>query len=382
MKVVVATGNKGKIREIKEILGDSVEVLSAKEAGCVSDPEENGSTFLENAFIKADALFQELIQKAEYAENPQLQKELVVLADDSGLCVEALNGGPGVHTARYAGEDATDAQKMDKLLVALRELGLADVPEKRSAKFVCAAVAVCGDGRRLFRIGEVAGRIAEAPIGDGGFGYDPVFFHEGYGKGFGQLSQEEKNAVSHRGQAFRALAEVLLADRAPMCNLNIVLVEPEIPQNTGNIVRTCAATGAKLHLVRPLGFSVEDKYLKRAGLDYWSEAEIHYYDSFEEVKQRHPEGHFYYASTKAVNTYADVAYPENTFIVFGKETKGLPEQLLFENKADCIRIPMRQSIRSLNLANSVNIILYEVYRQYDFAGLCEEGQLTQFEWEE
>lgn len=382
MKVVVATGNKGKIREIKEILGDSVEVLSAKEAGCVSDPEENGITFLENAFIKADALFQELIQKAEYAENPQLQKELVVLADDSGLCVEALNGGPGVHTARYAGEGATDAQKMDKLLAALRELGLAGVPERRKAKFVCAAVAVCGDGRRLFRLGEVEGRIAEAPMGEEGFGYDPIFFHEGYGKGFGQLSQEEKNAVSHRGQAFRALAEVLLADRAPMCNLNIVLVEPEIPQNTGNIVRTCAATGAKLHLVRPLGFSVEDKYLKRAGLDYWSEAKIHYYDSFAEVKQRHPEGHFYYASTKAVNTYADVAYPENTFIVFGKETKGLPEQLLFENKADCIRIPMRQSIRSLNLANSVNIILYEVYRQYDFAGLCEEGQLTQFQWEE
>lgn len=382
MRVVVATGNKGKIREIKEILGENIEVLSTKDAGCVSEPEENGITFLENAFIKADALFQEMVQKPEYTENPQMQKELVVLADDSGLCVDALNGAPGVYTARYAGEHATDPENIEKLLSTLRELGTCNQPEQRKAKFVCAAVAVCGDGRRLFRLGEVEGVIAEAPVGEEGFGYDPVFFHEGYGKGFGQLTQEEKNAVSHRGKAFRDLAAVLLADRAPTCNLNIVLVEPEIPQNTGNIVRTCAATGAKLHLVRPLGFSVEDKYLKRAGLDYWNEAEIHYYDSFEEVKQRHPEGHFYYASTKAVNTYADVAYPENTFVVFGKETKGLPEQLLFENKEDCIRIPMRQSIRSLNLANSVNIILYEVYRQYDFAGLCEEGQLTQFQWEE
>lgn len=382
MKVVVATGNKGKVREIKEILGDSVEVLSMKEAGCVSDPEENGTTFLENAFIKADALFQELVRKPEYQEDAALQQELVVLADDSGLCVDALDGAPGIYSARYAGEDATDAQKIEKLLDDLRALGTVGAPERRKAKFVCAAVAVCGDGRRLFRIGQVEGRITESPVGDGGFGYDPVFFHEGYQKGFGQLSQEEKNAVSHRGSAFRSLAEVLLAERAPTCNLNIVLVEPEIPQNTGNIVRTCAATGAKLHLVRPLGFSVEDKYLKRAGLDYWSEADICYYDSFDEVKARHPEGHFYYASTKAVNTYADVKYPENTFVVFGKETKGLPEQLLFDNKADCIRIPMRQSIRSLNLANSVNIILYEVYRQYDFAGLCEEGQLTQFQWEE
>ena len=136
-------------------------------------------------------------------------------------------------------------------------------------------------------------------------------------------------------------------------NINIVLVEPEIPQNTGNIVRTCAATGAKLHLVKPLGFSVEDKYLKRAGLDYWNKANIKYYDDFQQLKQAFPEGNFFYASTKSEKTYCDFDYPDNTFLVFGKETKGLDEKLLHDNYDKCIRIPMGFDIRSLNLSNSV-----------------------------
>ncbi|MCX7923638.1 MAG: tRNA (uridine(34)/cytosine(34)/5-carboxymethylaminomethyluridine(34)-2'-O)-methyltransferase TrmL [Clostridia bacterium] len=162
--------------------------------------------------------------------------------------------------------------------------------------------------------------------------------------------------------------------------LNIVLVQPEIPQNTGNIARTCAAIGAKLHLVRPLGFSVDDRYLKRAGLDYWNEVDIQYYDSFQELREKYPEKAFYYATTKAINTYADVRYPDDSFIVFGKETSGLPEELLRENKDWCIRIPMRGTIRSLNLGNSVAIVAYEVQRQWDFTGLVEDGKLTKYEW--
>lgn len=164
-------------------------------------------------------------------------------------------------------------------------------------------------------------------------------------------------------------------------HLHIVLVEPEIPQNTGNIVRTCAAVGASLHLVRPLGFSVDDRYLKRAGLDYWDEVSIFYYDSFREIKEKYSNHAFYYATTKAVNTYADISYPDECFLVFGKETSGLPEELLRENRDWCIRIPMRDGIRSLNLSNSVAIVTYEAMRQNDFTGLLEEGKLTKYSWE-
>ncbi|CAK7081289.1 tRNA (uridine(34)/cytosine(34)/5-carboxymethylaminomethyluridine(34)-2'-O)-methyltransferase TrmL [Tissierella sp. P1] len=152
--------------------------------------------------------------------------------------------------------------------------------------------------------------------------------------------------------------------------LHIVLVEPEIPSNTGNIARTCALTGTVLHLVRPLGFSVDDKALKRAGLDYWNLVEIHYYNSFFEVLEKYPNGEFYYATTKAKNNYAENCYKDESFFVFGKETKGLSNEILDGNLHKGIRIPMKSNIaRSLNLANSVNIILYEALRQLDFPNI-------------
>ena len=152
-------------------------------------------------------------------------------------------------------------------------------------------------------------------------------------------------------------------------SLNIVLVEPEIPQNTGNIARTCAATGSSLHLVRPLGFSVDDRHLKRAGLDYWSLVDIYYYDSFEELKSQHPGGLFYYSTTKARKRHTEVEYEKNCFLVFGKETAGLPKPLLEENEEYCIRVPMINDARSLNLANSVAIVAYEALRQIGFLGM-------------
>lgn len=162
--------------------------------------------------------------------------------------------------------------------------------------------------------------------------------------------------------------------------LNIVLVEPEIPQNTGNIVRTCAATGAVLHLVGPLGFSIEDRYLKRAGLDYWNEATIKYYDGIEEFLKQHGSGRLYFSTTKAVHNYCDIEYEEDCFILFGKETAGLPEELLKENQDTCIRIPMNEGIRSLNLSNSVAIILYEALRQKNFENMKIEGKLVKYDW--
>lgn len=153
-------------------------------------------------------------------------------------------------------------------------------------------------------------------------------------------------------------------------SLNIVLVEPEIPQNTGNIARTCALTNTSLHLIRPLGFSVTDKNLKRAGLDYWHLVDVHYYDNFNELLQKYPDGYFYYATTKATKKYSDIEYKDNSFFVFGKETKGLPEEIIKGNLDRSIRIPMRRDLgRSLNLANSVNIIIYEALRQLRFPNL-------------
>ncbi|MDF2988121.1 MAG: hypothetical protein K0R50_3631 [Eubacterium sp.] len=162
--------------------------------------------------------------------------------------------------------------------------------------------------------------------------------------------------------------------------LNIVLVEPEIPQNTGNIVRTCAATGAVLHLVGPLGFSIEDKYLKRAGLDYWHEAEINYYEGLQAFLDKHGDKKLYYSTTKAVHNYCDVAYEEDCFVLFGKETAGLPEELLKDNKDTCIRIPMKEGIRSLNLSNSVAIVIYEALRQKDFEYLKTAGKMVKYDW--
>lgn len=150
---------------------------------------------------------------------------------------------------------------------------------------------------------------------------------------------------------------------------HVVLVEPEIPQNTGNIVRTCAVTGSCLHLVKPLGFSIEDRYLKRAGLDYWKSAQVKVYECLEEFFAAHPGEIFYYASTKAKKTYADVRFEDGCFLVFGKETAGLPEPLIYGNYEHAVRIPMREGERSLNLSNSVAIVLYEALRQNGFYGL-------------
>lgn len=165
-----------------------------------------------------------------------------------------------------------------------------------------------------------------------------------------------------------------------MKKINIVLHEPEIPQNTGNIARTCAATGASLHIIKPMGFTIDDKKLKRAGLDYWDKLDITYYENLEDFFARNPQASPFYFTTKAPRCYTEVAYPENAYIMFGKESHGLPEELLFANRDSCVRIPMRDTLRSLNLSNSVAIAVYEILRQDDFVGLRQDGALTRFDW--
>ena len=163
--------------------------------------------------------------------------------------------------------------------------------------------------------------------------------------------------------------------------MHIVLLEPEIPANTGNIARTCACTGSSLHLIKPLGFSLDEKQLKRAGLNYWDKLDITVYDNYQAFRDAHPEAKVYMATTKAPKTYADVSYGPDDYLMFGKETAGIPEEILAENKEWCIRIPMTEHLRSLNLSNAAAIVLYEGLRQQNFVGLQETGNLRKYDWE-
>lgn len=164
-----------------------------------------------------------------------------------------------------------------------------------------------------------------------------------------------------------------------MATLNIVLFEPEIPANTGNIGRTCVATNTRLHLIEPLGFRLNEKEIKRAGMDYWKDLDVTRYVNFQEFLEKNPEAKIYMATTKGKNVYTEVSYEPDCYIMFGKESAGIPEEILAHNKDRCIRIPMVGETRSLNLSNSVAIVLYEALRQNDFAHMKLEGNLTKFE---
>lgn len=164
--------------------------------------------------------------------------------------------------------------------------------------------------------------------------------------------------------------------------MHIVLHQPEIPANTGNIGRSCVATGTPLHLIEPLGFVLNDKNIKRAGMDYWEHLEVHRYVNYEEFLAKNPSAKIYYATTKAHKRYDEVEFGPDDFIMFGKESAGIPEEILVDNEDTCIRIPMLPEIRSLNLSNSVNIVLFEALRQQGFAGMEEKGELHRLHWKE
>lgn len=163
--------------------------------------------------------------------------------------------------------------------------------------------------------------------------------------------------------------------------LNIVLYEPEIPANTGNIGRTCVATNTRLHLIEPLGFSLEEKQLKRAGMDYWKELDVTTYVNWADFCEKNPDAKLYYATTKAKHVYSDVHYEPDCYIMFGKESAGIPEEILKDNPDTCVRIPMVGETRSLNLSNSVAIVLYEALRQNEFSHMKLEGELHRLSWD-
>ncbi len=165
-----------------------------------------------------------------------------------------------------------------------------------------------------------------------------------------------------------------------MSKINIVLLEPEIPANTGNIGRTCAATGSRLHLIEPLGFRLNEKALKRAGMDYWKDLDVTTYINYEDFLEKNPGAKIYMATTKGQHVYSDVKFEPDCYIMFGKESAGIPEEILLEHPNEAIRIPMMGETRSLNLANSVSIVLYEALRQNGFAQMKMEGQLHRLHW--
>lgn len=167
-----------------------------------------------------------------------------------------------------------------------------------------------------------------------------------------------------------------------MSKLNVVLFEPEIPSNTGNIGRTCVATGTRLHLIEPLGFRLNEKAIQRAGMDYWKDLDVTTYLNFEDFMKRNPGARIYMATTKARKIYTEVQYEEDCYLMFGKESAGIPEEILVEHPDTAIRIPMNENIRSLNLANSVAIVLYEALRQHEFSHMQLEGQLRNYQWQE
>lgn len=162
--------------------------------------------------------------------------------------------------------------------------------------------------------------------------------------------------------------------------MNIVLHEPEIPANTGNIGRTCVATGTSLHLIKPLGFSLDEKHLRRAGMDYWRDLDLHVYENFQDFLDKNPGAKIYMATTKAHQNYSDVSYEPDCFLMFGRESAGIPEEILVDYEDTCVRIPMKENIRSLNLSNSVAVLLYEALRQNDFAQMQTEGELHRLHW--
>lgn len=161
---------------------------------------------------------------------------------------------------------------------------------------------------------------------------------------------------------------------------NIVLYEPEIPANTGNIGRTCVATGSRLHLIEPLGFRLGEKELRRAGMDYWKDLDVTVYVDYEDFLERNPGAQIYMATTKGADVYTDVRYEADCYLMFGKESAGIPEELLRKNRGRAVRVPMNPGIRSLNLSNSVAIVLYEALRQHHFADMQLYGQLTEYDW--
>lgn len=358
-EIVIATGNLHKVQEFRSMLEPlGYQVKSLKDFEETVEIIENGTTFEENALIKART-----IQEAFHID---------VIADDSGLAIDALDGAPGVYSARFMGEDTDYRIKNQALIDQLENC------DCRNAQFVCAIAYVSCDGEeRVFR-GEVHGEITKEIIGEHGFGYDPIFYYPPYRTTLANVSEEEKNKVSHRGRALRQFISYLKQKEK---TLHLVLFEPEIPQNTGNMMRTCMATNTKLHLIEPLGFSLDERHLKRAGMDYIADVDFTVYPNWEAFVQTNPSDNYYYMTRygqKAPSAFDFASLDGDIYFILGKESTGIPKEILSQQLEHCMRLPMVKDARSLNLSNCAAIILYEALRQLNYPNLsgveCIKGK--------
>lgn len=350
-EILIATANEHKVYEFKKMLEPlGYIVKSLKDLKEPVHIDETGTTFEENALIKAKTLFEAV--------------HMPVMADDSGIMVDALDGAPGVYSARFLGEDTSYDIKNQYLIDAVKG-------KNRGAQFVCAIAYVEDETTSHVFKGIVRGEIHDKIEGEHGFGYDPVFFYPPYNTTMANVSDEMKNAVSHRGKAL----EKLLAYMQNRPSINLVLYQPEIPQNTGNIMRTCAATGTHLHLIEPLGFSLDIKAIRRSGMDYVFDCDYTLYPSWEAFMKANPSDHYYYLTRYGKKCPSEFDLKEdadehhNLYFVLGKESSGIPLDILKHDTQHCMRLPMKAKARALNVSNCAAIIVYEALRQLDYPEL-------------
>ena len=328
-EIIVASTNQGKIKEIKAMLKDiDIEVLSMKDVlEQELEIEETGTTFKENALIKAQTI-------ANIVNKP-------VLADDSGLEVDALDKQPGIYSARFLGADTSYNIKNQYIIDALKD-------KERTARFVCAMALVIPGQEPILIEETMEGLINDKIEGANGFGYDPIFYFPPCQMTSAMMSMEEKNKYSHRAKALKKLYTIL-------------------------IMRTCVATHSKLHIIKPMSFDLDDKKMKRAGLDYVKDLNLYVYENYEEFEQKNP-GEYHFFTRYSHLCYTDQDFSDDKkehYLFFGHEHDGIPKEILTKQLDRCVRIPMSDKVRSLNLSNCAAICIYEVLRQQSYPNLSK-----------
>ncbi len=345
MKIVFASTNYHKCNQMNKLLQNH-EVISISEYCDNFDVVENGDSYEENALIKARAAFK-LCQ-------------MPVFADDSGINVAALDNGPGILSARFIGKNVSQELKNETIIKICHEKNIFD------ASFTCVIAYIDQNGQEYIFRYDLPGTIAQVARGNDGFGYNPIFIPENETLTMAEMDEDKMVALSHRGKAIALFLDFLAKKR----QIHVVLYEPEIPQNTGNIMRTCAATGSKLHLIKPLGFQLDEARMRRSGMDYIDQLTYQVYENWEDFTKQNPSDNYYFLTRYGKKAPSEFNYPnDDIYFVLGKESTGIDKTILRNHLNNCMRLPMKPEARSLNLSNCAAIIVYEALRQNNYEDL-------------
>lgn len=344
VRIIIASNNSNKVKELSYFFPD-FKLFSLKDLDLKIDVVEDADSYYGNALKKVEAV--------------QIDDEdSFVLADDSGIEISAYDMKPGIHSARFY-------QSKDNILEEI-------VAKCQAANDFKASFVTCLVLKHRGKIYSVTKRVdglIKMSDSSHGFAYDRIFFLPQLNKTFGEATMEEKNQFSHRALAAKEMNKLIIS---LVNKINIVLYQPEIPQNTGNIMRSCVALGANLHLIKPLGFELSDRTLKRSGLDYVQNLTYHIYENFTEFIEKNNFPNLYFVSrygNKRIEQFDFSDKKETIYLVFGSESKGIDYQILADNLDRCIRIPMRASARSLNLSNTVAMCLYYINIEREYCNL-------------